>query len=164
MTFSYAAAINCIDGRIQLPVINWIKDRFGVDYVDNITDAGPNRTLSQHLEPYITDIKHNLTISVKGHGSKIVTLSGHHDCVRNPVSRDLQIRQVMEGVETLRSWDLPVRILGLYVNENWEVEVLYDSADDPVPCPSCGYDRTVFFHPASRYVGIPDIILQENLI
>lgn len=135
MTSTFATAINCIDGRIQLPVIQWIKERFGVDHVDNITEAGSNHILAQHVEPNLSNVKYNLGISVNGHGSRIVALSGHHDCARNPVPRDVQIAQVMEGLETLRSWNLPVRILGLYVNEDWEVELLYDSDEGPVDLP-----------------------------
>ena len=33
----------------------------------------------------------------------------------------------MKGVDVIRSWDLPVRILGLWIGENWNVEVHYDS-------------------------------------
>ncbi|MFA7685156.1 MAG: carbonic anhydrase [Syntrophales bacterium] len=136
MPFTYATAINCIDGRIQLPVIHWIKNNFGVDHVDNITEAGPNRVLAQQVEPNLTNVKYNLGISVFGHGSRVVTLSGHHDCARNPVPRDTQIAQVMEGIKTLKSWDFPVRIIGLYINEDWEVEVLYDSDAEPMPLPA----------------------------
>ena len=136
MPFTYATAINCIDGRIQLPIIYWIKERFGVDHVDSITEAGPNRVLAQCVEPNLSNVKYNLAISVNGHGSRIVTLSGHYDCARNPVPRDIQISQVMEGIRTLKSWGFPIRILGLYVNEEWEVELLYDSESDPRSMPA----------------------------
>lgn len=33
----FATAINCIDGRTQLPVIEWARKKYGVDYVDMIT-------------------------------------------------------------------------------------------------------------------------------
>jgi hypothetical protein len=39
----------------------------------------------------------------------------------------MQVDQVMKGLEVIRSWDLPVRILGLWVGEDWKVEVLFDS-------------------------------------
>jgi hypothetical protein len=38
----FAAAINCMDGRAQLPVIEWLKRECGVDYVDTITEPGPD--------------------------------------------------------------------------------------------------------------------------
>jgi len=35
-----AICLNCIDGRVQLPVIEWIKQNYGVDHVDMITEPG----------------------------------------------------------------------------------------------------------------------------
>jgi Putative carbonic anhydrase len=32
----FGTAINCMDGRVQEPVINWMKVRYGLDYVDMI--------------------------------------------------------------------------------------------------------------------------------
>jgi hypothetical protein len=40
---SYCTAINCMDGRVQLPTTAFQKERFNVDHVDMITEAGPNR-------------------------------------------------------------------------------------------------------------------------
>lgn len=33
----FATAINCMDGRVQIPVIEYIKSKYEVDYVDMIT-------------------------------------------------------------------------------------------------------------------------------
>ncbi|MEN6292607.1 MAG: carbonic anhydrase [Methanobacterium sp.] len=37
---TFATCLNCIDGRVQLPVINWIMKNYNVKYVDMITKAG----------------------------------------------------------------------------------------------------------------------------
>jgi hypothetical protein len=29
------------DGRVQEPVITWMKDAYGVQYVDDVTEPGP---------------------------------------------------------------------------------------------------------------------------
>lgn len=39
----FAAAINCMDGRTQVPVIEFLKNKYGVDYVDMITEPDPTR-------------------------------------------------------------------------------------------------------------------------
>jgi hypothetical protein len=39
----------------------------------------------------------------------------------------MQDGHVMTGIEIIRSWNLPVKILGLWVGEDWKVEVIYDS-------------------------------------
>jgi len=43
---SFYTAINCMDGRVQLPVITYLQKRFGVEHVDSITAAGPNRLVT----------------------------------------------------------------------------------------------------------------------
>ena len=43
----FATAINCMDGRVQLPVINYLKDQYKIDYVDMITEPGPIKILSE---------------------------------------------------------------------------------------------------------------------
>ncbi len=39
----FGTVINCIDSRTQLPVSNWIKENYSVDYVDTITEPGPDK-------------------------------------------------------------------------------------------------------------------------
>ena len=43
---SFGTAINCIDGRVQLPVINWMKATHHVDWVDVITEPGADEALA----------------------------------------------------------------------------------------------------------------------
>lgn len=43
----FGTALNCIDGRTQIPIINWMKENFGLDYVDLITEPGMDKVLSQ---------------------------------------------------------------------------------------------------------------------
>ncbi len=52
----FATAINCIDGRIQEPVIKYIQTTYGIDFVDLITEPGPNKILSENCENEIIDI------------------------------------------------------------------------------------------------------------
>lgn len=124
---SFATTINCMDGRTQLPVNEWMMDKFGVDYVDTITEPGPNGILADNKEPLVTSIKDRVLISVNGHGSRTIVLVGHHDCAGNPGPREMQDDHVMKGIEVIRSWNLPVRILGIWIGDDWKVEIIYDS-------------------------------------
>ncbi len=126
-TGSFATTINCMDGRTQLPVNDWMKENFGVDYVDTITEPGPNGILARNLEELVGSIRNRVLISVNGHGSRVIALIGHHDCAGNPGPKEMQVDHVMKGLEVIRKWELPVRILGLWVGEDWKVEVLFDS-------------------------------------
>ena len=50
-TVRFCTAINCMDGRVQLPVIQYLQKRFNVDFVDSVTEAGPNLILSEAEDP-----------------------------------------------------------------------------------------------------------------
>ena len=81
----FCTAINCMDGRVQIPVIQYLKDRFDADYVDAVTEPGPNRILAEDADTRIRQsIDRRVGISVEGHGSVGIAVVGHHDCAGNP--------------------------------------------------------------------------------
>ncbi len=44
----FATAINCIDGRVQKPVMEFAISKFKVDYVVMITEPGSDKILSEN--------------------------------------------------------------------------------------------------------------------
>ena len=121
----FGTAINCMDGRVQLPVTNWLKQKYSLDYVDMITEPGPDKMLTKGTAEQIESIKSRVLISANAHGSQTILIAAHHDCAGNPVDREEHIRQVKECVKILRSWGLPVtNILGAWINENWTLEIV----------------------------------------
>lgn len=123
----FATAINCIDGRVQTPVSDWIRERFGVQYVDMITEPGVVRIMSLGPLSTVGSIKQKVMISVKGHHSNVIAIVGHCDCLANPIPKDEHLDYIKQSVERVASWGLSVRILGLWVNERWQVEVVSDT-------------------------------------
>ena len=120
--FKYAMAINCMDGRVQGPVMQWMKDRFNVDYVDVITEAGPIKPISESKYGTLIDsFKRRVDISITKHGSRILAVVGHHDCAGNPVNKDEQIFQIKAAMKNMGEWGFDVKIVGLYVDEKWLV-------------------------------------------
>jgi len=118
----FGTAINCMDGRVQIPVIEWLKKQYDVDYVDMITESGPERLLAEEKDRMsIESIRKRLQISVTRHNSNIVAVVGHHDCAGNPTDKETQLRQISNAVRTVESWDFEVRVVGLWVDEKWEV-------------------------------------------
>lgn len=113
-----------MDGRVQLPVIEWLRANLDVDYVDMVTEPGPDRLLTEGLPPAVESIRNRVLISVNVHKSGTVALVAHDDCAGNPVSKDEHLRMVRKGMETVRSWNLLVRVIGLWVSDRWEVEVV----------------------------------------
>jgi hypothetical protein len=120
---TFAAVVNCMDGRTQLPAIEWVKRECGVDYVDSITEPGPVRILAEATDaPGLESILRRLTISVARHGSRRVAIVAHADCAGNPVDKETQVNQLRSAAATVLSWGLGVQVDLLWVNDNWQVE------------------------------------------
>lgn len=120
----FATAINCIDGRCQVPVADWMKRNYGIDYVDRIIEPGPDRLLSSGVKDHIEQVKRKVGVSVNAHGSRVIAIAAHHDCAGNPVTKEEHLAQIRKCVATVKSWNLPVQVVGIWVNEEWNVEVV----------------------------------------
>ena len=118
----FATAINCIDGRTQIPVTEWIKKKYEVQYVDMITEPGCDKVVCGTDDATIEKIKSKALISINAHKSSLVIVAGHHDCAGNPVSKEEHLTQIKKCVDTVKSWNLPIETVGLWVNEKWEIE------------------------------------------
>jgi hypothetical protein len=117
-----------MDGRVQLPVIRYLQKRFNAEYVDSITEAGPNLILSkQKSSVSIQSILERLRISIEHHNSVGVAVVGHHGCAGNPAPQDDQILHIQKVIHFLRQQHEKIVIIGLWVDKNWEVhEVIKD--------------------------------------
>jgi hypothetical protein len=109
-----------MDGRTQIPVIDYIRKKYKVDYVDMITEPGPIRVLAENTDkPTIESIKRRVGISTGKHGSVHIVIVGHHDCAGNPVEKATQLKQILESIWTVRSWGFRAETLGLWIDEKW---------------------------------------------
>jgi hypothetical protein len=127
-TGAFATAITCIDGRTQTPVSEWVKQNAHADYVDTITWPGADNELSMlsaaPQEAFINEVRRVLEISVNAHGSRFVAIAGHYDCAAFPADRWRHIAAIQNAIEVIARWGLPVRVVGLWVNEHWQIEVV----------------------------------------
>ena len=118
----FCTAINCIDGRVQLPVIQYLQKRFDAEYVDSITEPGPNKILAEGTDAaLVQNILHQLRISVEKHSSVGLAVAGHYDCAANTVGREEQTVQTQNAIQFLRQHHPALLILGLWVVEHWAV-------------------------------------------
>ena len=122
----FATSINCIDGRIQLPVSNWIKQKYSVDYVDVITHPGSDKIIGEKNIEGISEIKTKTLVSINAHNSKLVVISGHHDCAGNPVSKEMHLIQIKKSINIIKSWNCPVTVIGVWINDQWEIEEIQE--------------------------------------
>lgn len=123
----FATAINCMDGRVQLPVINWMRERYGVTYVDAITEPGPIKIMAeQQPDAAVESIKHRTDISVHKHGSSVIAVVAHYDCAGNPVDKETQMGQLDLSIAQVKGWGYDVPIIGLWVDEQWTTHLVRD--------------------------------------
>lgn len=115
----FATSISCMDGRIQIPINQWIKENHSVDYVDTITEPGVDKKLAENTD--LESLKSKISISVNIHKSRLIVISGHYDCAGNPVSNEKHILQIKAGVELINSWNLDVKVVGIWIDEHWTV-------------------------------------------
>lgn len=129
---TFVTAINCMDGRVQEPVIAWMKNTFKADYVDMITEAGPDGILANGPYQIVGAIIDRLKVSINAHGSSLVAVVAHADCAGNPVPRAEHMRQLTQSIELVRSFAPDVRVIGLWVNSRFKVQLIHDDGDvDP---------------------------------
>jgi hypothetical protein len=130
----FATCLNCIDGRVQFPVLNWIKDNYQIPFVDMITEPGivnifseePNHDECSLFESILEKVKISLNI----HDSNIIFLVGHDDCAGNPESPQVQENQIKESVRILKDIVNEInpscKVIGLWVP--LEKDLFYDSS------------------------------------
>lgn len=118
----FVCAINCMDGRVQDAVKNYMQKNYGVDYVDMITEPGPNKILCDSEKcdmAVIEDIKKRVEISVHHHGSKVVAIAGHDGCAGNPASKEEQIKHLQKAKTAVEKFGMGVEVILLYVSDDW---------------------------------------------
>jgi len=119
---SFCTVINCMDGRVQVQVNAFMKKRFGVEYVDTITEAGPVQLLDDDSDTEaVLSVLRRVDVSVNVHESKGLAVAAHHDCAGNPVSEETQKEQLNQWIQFLVKQypDLPV--IGIWIDRDWKV-------------------------------------------
>jgi carbonic anhydrase len=121
----FCTAINCMDGRTQLTVINYLQKHFGVVHVDMITEAGPNKILAEGVDANaVRSIQRRIDISVNKHGSVGMAIVGHEDCGGNPAEKPQQLEQLKAARAFLQETYPDVPRIALWVDLKGNVEEL----------------------------------------
>ncbi len=123
---NFVTAINCMDGRAQIPVIEYMRDNFNLEHIDMITEPGPNKILSDAKQESVIDsLRKKVEISVKKHGSEVIAVVGHYDCVGNTADEDGQKEDLLKAVKVITSWGFPVKkIIALWLDEDFKPRVV----------------------------------------
>ena len=114
---TFATALNCMDGRFQLPVNEAVRSIFDVAYVDTITEAGIVKFLSDQTgAPETRTALASIRISLDHHGSRGIAVAAHADCAGNPYGEQRQTKQLGQAVHFLEEQFPGRRVVGLWVN------------------------------------------------
>jgi hypothetical protein len=120
---TFAAAVTCIDGRTHEPVTAWMRERFGVEYVDLLTQPGPDLALCCAAEETLVHLRDSLAVSADAHRSAVLVIAGHADCAANPVSEAQHRSHVRRATSRALAWAPPgMRVVGVWVDAEGLVE------------------------------------------
>lgn len=120
----FAVLLNCIDGRTQQPLLDWVGRELDVDHVDVVTEPGVDGVLAGGDSATVQSLLDKVCVSRLAHGAVEVVVAGHHDCAANPGDAAQHFSDVTRATDAVRQAlpELPVR--GVYVDESWSVSAL----------------------------------------
>jgi hypothetical protein len=119
----FALAITCLDGRVQRPVVDYMRRTYGVDYVDLITEPGPEWALTDAARRGVQAAIHrNASFSVRGHDAELIAVAAHDDCLGNDADSEKRLRQLHDAMQMVTGWALGVDVIGLWVHMDGTVE------------------------------------------
>lgn len=124
---TFGCAINCIDGRAQVPVIEWVKFHAGVQFVDIISEPGADGCLAREDVAKTKRIHDTTQTAIRVHNPSIIAVCGHFDCIGNPVSNEEHIVDIQKAAAAVGHWAPEIRVVGLFVNEFGSVDLVCDS-------------------------------------
>ncbi len=124
----YCTAVNCMDGRVQRPVHDYMSSFFMADFVDQITEAGPTAVLAADPESDLSkSIYSRIEVSVNAHGSIGIGIVAHYDCACNQKPEAQQKEDLRKSVAAIRARYPRQKIVPLWVDRHWKVsEVGFD--------------------------------------
>ena len=117
----FGSVLNCMDGRVQRKVSDYLVATFGVRFVDTITAPGIVRHLAAQT-PRTDQILEDLRISLDKHGSTHIGVVAHTECAGNPTADKTQKEQVRDAMARLMETFPDTQVVGIWVNERWIVE------------------------------------------
>ena len=104
---------------------------FNVDYVDTVTEAGPNLLLAEQTNPQlIQSVLNRVNISVESHRSVGIAVVGHHDCAGNPANKSEQINHLKKSITLLRQKYDQLPVLALWVDKNHDVHEIFSPQEE----------------------------------
>ncbi len=129
---TFFTTVGCMDGRVQEPVAEFGRRKFGARFPDTITEAGLVGKLAQEEQDQglLESIKNKLDISLEKHHSKGIVVHGHQECAAlSAVDDEKQKEYIRKSVQLIQSLtNSSVPVIGVFIKRSlqspskWEVE------------------------------------------
>lgn len=115
-----------MDGRVQEPVIAWLRDHFEVKWVDKITEAGPVAALVEEDQAVLDSIQRRVKVSIEAHATKGIAIAVHDGCAGMPMNLSIEVEQEMgrAAARKLQALYPNLPVLALWVGLDGSVTVL----------------------------------------
>ena len=121
MDNNFATVINCMDGRVQLQVNEYISKKYGKKYIDTITLAGPCKIVSESKKDNIVkNLKFRIDVSVMKHKSEYIFIVGHTDCAGIKRSDQMQKEYLIDSVTKLKQWYPNTTVEAIWLDQDFE--------------------------------------------
>ncbi len=117
---SFCTAVNCMDGRAQDPVAAFLREHYGVRWVDAVTEAGAVRHLVEGTDR-VAGILERCRISFAAHDSVGLAVAGHADCAGHPVDDERHQADLLSAARVLADRFPGVPVVALWVDAAGEV-------------------------------------------
>ncbi len=114
-----------MDNLIHEPLIQFIKNKYHVKYVDTMTEAGLCKILSDNRDnPLTKSIDNRITVSLSKHNSQMIFIPGHDGWAGNIVSEDIQIKQIVNSAKRFRRNYPNIKVIPFWIDQDWKAKEL----------------------------------------
>lgn len=117
---TFAASIQCIDGRIHDAIFSYIRGNYDIKYIDIISEPGIDGILADENITHIDSIIRKVQVCVDVHQVKEVFLSAHYNCLANPGTKEEHLVQMNKSLEKLKAIFPDLNFHKIWIDENWE--------------------------------------------
>lgn len=113
----HGTIVNCMDGTVQLPAINFAKHLWTVNWVDVITAAAPEKILSEAKDQEtINRIFQNIEASLCDQKIKRLAVVAHSGCDINKVLDKKKKEMLCQSVNFLKDRYEDADVVGIWID------------------------------------------------
>jgi len=98
----FGVCLNCVDGRFQVPVIEWINENYNLDYVDMITELDTVEIFEKNVDKSVDHIIEEIKHSLNNNKSEIIFIVGYGDVPKNLSKHKYERGAVVSSMEKLK--------------------------------------------------------------